>query len=65
MKRAALRRRIDDLLTRVNLLDAADRPVREYSKGMTQRVGLAQALLNRPDLVFWTSPRRGWTRSAV
>jgi ABC-2 type transport system ATP-binding protein len=59
MKRAVLRRRIDDLLTRVNLLDAADRPVREYSKGMTQRVGLAQALLNRPDLVFLDEPTSG------
>lgn len=37
--------RIDQLLTRVDLLDASDRPLSGYSKGMLQRVGLAQALL--------------------
>jgi ABC-2 type transport system ATP-binding protein len=51
--------RIDELLTRVDLLDAADRPVRGYSKGMTQRAGLAQALLNRPALVFLDEPTSG------
>jgi ABC-2 type transport system ATP-binding protein len=40
--------RIDRLLARVDLLEAADRPVRGYSKGMLQRTGLAQALLNDP-----------------
>jgi ABC-2 type transport system ATP-binding protein len=59
MKRGVLRARVEDLLARVNLLDDADRPVREYSKGMTQRVGLAQALLNRPDLVFLDEPTSG------
>src|SRR5262245_34968075 len=49
---AALERRIDMLLERVDLLDAANRPVHEYSKGMVQRTGLAQALVNDPDLVF-------------
>jgi len=51
--------RIDELLTRVDLLDASDRKLREYSKGMLQRIGLAQALLNDPDLVFLDEPTSG------
>jgi ABC-2 type transport system ATP-binding protein len=54
-----LERRIDALLARVDLPDAADRPLRGYSKGMLQRAGLAQALLNDPDLVFLDEPTSG------
>jgi ABC-2 type transport system ATP-binding protein len=56
---AILEQRIDDLLMRVDLADAEDRPLREYSKGMTQRAGLAQALINEPDLVFLDEPTSG------
>jgi ABC-2 type transport system ATP-binding protein len=56
---ATLERRADELLARVDLLDAADRPLREYSKGMMQRAGLAQALLNQPELVFLDEPTSG------
>jgi len=38
---------------------AADRKVREYSKGMQQRIGLAQALVNEPELVFLDEPTDG------
>jgi len=44
---------------RVDLPDAADRPLRGYSKGMLQRIGLAQALLNDPELVFLDEPTSG------
>jgi ABC-2 type transport system ATP-binding protein len=56
---AELETRIDTLLVRVDLLDAADRPLRGYSKGMLQRAGLAQALLNDPALVFLDEPTSG------
>ena len=51
--------RIGQLLKRVDLMDSSDRKIREYSKGMMQRIGLAQALLNNPDLVFLDEPTSG------
>jgi ABC-2 type transport system ATP-binding protein len=59
LRGARLEARADALLDRVDLLDAADRPVRGYSKGMLQRVGLAQALLAEPALVLLDEPTSG------
>lgn len=50
------RRRIPMLLERVGLAEHARRPIAGFSKGMLQRIGLAQALLNEPALVFLDEP---------
>jgi ABC-2 type transport system ATP-binding protein len=51
--------RIEMLLAQVGLQDEADRPVKGYSTGMKQRLGLAAALLNDPDLVILDEPTNG------
>jgi ABC-2 type transport system ATP-binding protein len=56
---AAIRRRTDELLALVELESARGRLIRTYSKGMQQRLGLAQALLNEPDLLILDEPTSG------
>jgi ABC-2 type transport system ATP-binding protein len=56
---AASRKRIDELLNLVNLTDVRKRPLGGYSGGMKQRVGIAQALLNDPQLLIVDEPTAG------
>lgn len=53
------RRRIDELLQVTNLVDAAKHPLGSYSGGMKQRIGIAQALLNDPQLLIVDEPTVG------
>jgi ABC-2 type transport system ATP-binding protein len=53
------RERSEALLEKVGLADGGDTPLRRYSKGMVQRFGVAQALLNDPELLFLDEPMSG------
>jgi ABC-2 type transport system ATP-binding protein len=54
-----LRRRVNQLLDRVGLSASRSVPLRRFSKGMVQRAGIAQALINNPDVVFLDEPMSG------
>ena len=54
-----LDQRVEELLQRVGLQEAGDKYLHSYSKGMLQRVGLAQSIINKPKLVFLDEPMSG------
>jgi ABC-2 type transport system ATP-binding protein len=59
LSRVEARRRAADLLARVGLEGRADRPIRKFSKGMVQRLALAQALIGDPSIVVLDEPMSG------
>jgi ABC-2 type transport system ATP-binding protein len=56
---AKLDQRIEELIDLVGLQNGRERPLRSYSKGMLQRIGLAQAMIHDPDLLFLDEPTAG------
>ena len=59
LRGAVRKRRIEELLEMVGLGGAGHRPVGEYSKGMTRRLGIAQALINDPEFLILDEPTSG------
>src|SRR6266446_5939247 len=59
MSHTVLRERVPVLLDLVGLTPHRDKRLRDFSKGMLQRIGLAQALMNEPELVFLDEPTSG------
>ena len=59
LARSETDKRIAELLKLVELEAAAKRPIKSYSKGMQQRIGIAQSLINNPDLLILDEPTSG------
>jgi len=59
MSSSVLQERIPQLLNLVGLTDSAQVRLSKFSKGMLQRIGLAQAMVNKPDLIFLDEPTSG------
>lgn len=59
MNRDMLKKKIDELLKIVNLQDWKKTKIRKFSKGMMQRLGIAQSIINDPELIFLDEPTDG------
>jgi len=59
LRREEAYRRIDSILERLGLSDAADRRVSTFSRGMRQRLGVADALLKHPEIIIMDEPTQG------
>ncbi|MEM1059574.1 MAG: ABC transporter ATP-binding protein [Verrucomicrobiota bacterium] len=59
LRGAALEKRVNELIKLVNLENGRDRPLGAYSKGMLQRIGLAQAMVHDPELLLLDEPTAG------
>ncbi len=59
LREPALSQKVDALLANVGLTHARDLQLRKFSKGMVQRIGIAQALINDPEIVFLDEPMSG------
>lgn len=53
------KKKIEEVLKKVNLLHLKNKKIKEFSKGMMQKIGLAQTLLNNPKLIFLDEPMSG------
>jgi ABC-2 type transport system ATP-binding protein len=58
-------KRVDELLERLDIANAADKKLSQYSRGMLQRIGMAQALLHVPDFLFLDEPTSGLDPNGV
>jgi ABC-2 type transport system ATP-binding protein len=63
--RAEVNARVDALLDRLGLADAARRRLGQYSRGMLQRIGMCQALMREPDFLFLDEPTSGLDPNGV
>jgi ABC-2 type transport system ATP-binding protein len=63
--RDRVRARVDELLARLDLTGASDKRLSQYSRGMLQRIGMAQALMLDPDFLFLDEPTSGLDPNGV
>lgn len=63
--RSETNRRVRAMLERLAIANAAERPLAQYSRGMLQRIGMAQALIHDPDFIFLDEPTSGLDPNGV